>query len=210
MKNQIMIGLVAVGLITGCASNENRDSVRHEGAGAETTPSLGTSFDELPAAVQATVKAQAPNAKIDDIDKEMRTGRTVYEVKFKDEGINPAIHVAEDGTLLKADDGKLGDGKGSSNASVGAVETGAAQSSANVQAPVNEAAGAATGPKVGTKLSDLPDAVQKTISSRAPNAKIDDIDKETRSGRVVYEVQFEEPGQNPKLHIAEDGTVVNE
>lgn len=73
---------------------------------------------------------------------------------------------------------------------------------------MNESSGAATSPKAGTKLSDLPDAVQKAITARAPNAKIDDIDKETRSGRVVYEIQFAEPGKNPKLHIAEDGSFV--
>lgn len=73
---------------------------------------------------------------------------------------------------------------------------------------IEESAGASTGPQVGTELSDLPAAVQKVVNERAPGAKIDDIDKETRSGRVVYEIQFAEPGKNPKLHVAEDGSIV--
>ena len=73
---------------------------------------------------------------------------------------------------------------------------------------MNERSADASAPRIGTKVSDLPAAVQKTIREKAPNAKIDDIDKETRSGRVVYEIQFAEPGKNPKMHIAEDGSIV--
>ena len=66
--------------------------------GAE--PRLGTKMEDLPAAVQATLKQNAPSAQVDDIDKEMRTGRAVYEITFKDPGLNPKMHIAEDGTLL--------------------------------------------------------------------------------------------------------------
>ena len=61
---------------------------------------------------------------------------------------------------------------------------------------------------LGTKYSELPAAVQNSIRQYAPNAEIADIDKETRSGRTVYEVQFKEPGKNPKMHFAEDGTLL--
>ena len=159
--------------MVGCTTNEERI------AGSDAAPDIGTKFSELPAAVQATVKAEAPNAKIDDIDKERRSGRMVYEITFADEGHNPKLHVAEDGTIVKE------------------------------EAWLNEKAGAeADG--IGVQFTDLPAAVQSTIKQRAPSAKIDDIDKETRTGRTVYEVTFEEPGKNPKLHIAEDGTIVQD
>ncbi|MGZ5544423.1 MAG: hypothetical protein ACXWIU_07090, partial [Limisphaerales bacterium] len=64
---------------------------------------------------------------------------------------------------------------------------------------INEPAGAQA---VGTRFSDLPPAVQHTIRTQNPTGQIADIDKETRSGRVIYEVQFAEPGINPRLHIA--------
>ena len=60
------------------------------------------------------------------------------------------------------------------------------------------------------EIGELPRAVQRTIKQRVPNARIEDIDKETRTGRTVYEVTFENPGKNPKLHVAEDGTIVQE
>jgi hypothetical protein len=110
MKNQIMIGLVAIGLMAGCATNENEDMDRDDGAmveessGAATGPSVGTEFSELPAAVQSAVRAHAPNAKIDDIDKETRSGRVVYEIQFAEPGKNPKLHVTEDGTILSGEE----------------------------------------------------------------------------------------------------------
>ncbi len=172
MKNQIVCLTAIVGLMVGCATSEERR------AGSDTAPDVGTEFSELPAAVQNTIKGHAGNAKIDDIDKETRTGRTVYEITFAEPGQNPKLHVAENGNIVKSE-------------------------------TINENAGAATD-SIGTEFKDLPAAVQKTITQRAPNAKIDDIDKETRTGRTVYEVTFEDSGKNSKLHIAEDGTIVQD
>lgn len=188
MKNQIIlaVAVVTAGLITGCANNEAYNDDRamandgwaiQESSGAATTPAMGTEFNELPAAVQKAIKSHAANAKIEDIDKERRTGRVIYEVEFSEPGKNPKLHVAEDGTIVDA---------------AGLRETAEATKS-----------------RLGTEFNELPAAVQKAIKEKAPNAQIDDIDKERRTGRVVYEVQFAEPGQNPKLHIAEDGTVLS-
>lgn len=165
--------MAAAALIAGCATNEERR------AGSDSAPDVGTRFSDLPAAVQQTVRTRVPNANIDDIDKETRTGRTIYEITFEEPGKNPKLHIAEDGTIVK-----IGD-------------------------RVVEKAGASTD-SIGTEFGELPAAVQRTIKQRAPGARIDDIDKETRTGRTVYEVTFEEPGKNPKLHIAEDGSIVKD
>jgi len=84
--------MVALGLMAGCASHD-----MNEPRGKE---ALGTRFSELPPAVQNTIRAQRPNGKIADIDKERRSGRVVYEVQFAEPGLNPKLHIAEDGTLL--------------------------------------------------------------------------------------------------------------
>src|SRR5262245_55829943 len=57
-------------------------------------------IEDLPAAVQKTVREQAGGQPIADIDRQDRTGQTVWEVEFEREGRNPRIHVASDGTLL--------------------------------------------------------------------------------------------------------------
>jgi len=58
-------------------------------------------LEDLPAAVQETVRKEAAGREIADIDRESWKGRTVYEVEFRQSGLNPQIHVAEDGTLLR-------------------------------------------------------------------------------------------------------------
>src|SRR5688572_21914833 len=63
---------------------------------------------------------------------------------------------------------------------------------------------------MGTQLEDTPPAVQETIMREAGNRKIADIDKERRTGEVIYEVEFKEPGRNIELHIAENGTIVRD
>jgi hypothetical protein len=65
------------------------------------TGAVGTKFSALPEAVQKTVQAHAPESQIADISRHTDNGRTIYEVSFQDQGKNPSIKVAEDGTLVQ-------------------------------------------------------------------------------------------------------------
>lgn len=58
-------------------------------------------LEDLPPRVQDAVKAAAKGREISDIDRETQNGRTVYEVEFKERGINSRIHVAEDGSQVR-------------------------------------------------------------------------------------------------------------
>ena len=60
----------------------------------------------------------------------------------------------------------------------------------------------------GTKFSALPEKAQKTIQAQAPNADIANISRSDKDGRVIYTVEFREPGKNPTIQVAEDGTLV--
>src|SRR5207245_1471328 len=110
--------------------------------------SASQKFNELPPAVQKTVRAQAPNAEIADVTKKSQDGMDVYEVQFAEPGKNPKVVVAADGKLLNTD---------MPNPS-GAVK--------RLLTPTGA---------VGTKLSALPEAAQKVIQSKAPNKQISDI-----------------------------------
>jgi len=57
-------------------------------------------LDQVPAAVQATLKEEAKGATIDQVDKESDNGKTVYEADVAIKGKNYEIKVLEDGTLL--------------------------------------------------------------------------------------------------------------
>jgi hypothetical protein len=63
-------------------------------------------FDDCPAAVKATLTAEAKGAKIESVDKETDDGKTIYEADVTIDGKNHEIKVAEDGKLIsnKIDD----------------------------------------------------------------------------------------------------------
>src|SRR4051812_38645531 len=61
---------------------------------------------------------------------------------------------------------------------------------------------------VGPKWSELPAAVQQTVKEKSPSGVVTDIDKKTRNGQEIYQFTFKEPGVNPKIQVAADGTLV--
>jgi uncharacterized membrane protein YkoI len=143
-----------------------------------------TKFNELPPAVQKTVRAQAPNGEIAAVNKTADNGMDVYEVKFKQpDGSTPKLLVAMDGKLVSSDFPKP----------AGAVERALTPTGAT-----------------GTKFSALPEAAQKTIKSKAPDAQISDISRHEDHGRVYYTVEFSDKGKNPTIKVADDGTLIQD
>ena len=74
-------------------------------------------------------------------------------------------------------------------------------------------AGTATYAAEKLKLTEVPDPVQKTIiAERGAQAEVKGItiNAKKKDGQIVYDVTFKEPGKNPKLRIAADGTVIKE
>lgn len=145
--------------------------------------SASQKFNELPPAVQKTVRAQAPNAEIADVSHKTQDGMDLYQVEFAEPGKNPKLMVSADGRLLNSDLPKT----------AGPVE--------RLLTPTGA---------TGTKLSALPEAAQKTIQSKAPNRPISNITRHEKDGRVFYEVEFNEAGNRSTMEVAEDGTVVQE
>src|SRR5437763_1286474 len=58
-------------------------------------------------------------------------------------------------------------------------------------------------------FNTLPPAVQKTVRAQAPNGEIASVNKTTREGTDVYEIEFREPGKNPKIIVATDGKLLS-
>src|SRR5262245_23662959 len=169
MKKQTITLLVAAGLLVGCNQSIEQASQK---------------FNELPPAVQKTVRAQSPNGEIASVKQTVDNGMEVYEVKFKQpDGSTPKVVVATDGKLINSDLPKV----------AGTIQRALTPTGAT-----------------GTKLSALPEVVQKTIQSKAPNAEITDISRKEDNGRVFYEIEFSDKGKNPTLKVAEDGTLVQD
>lgn len=168
MKSSLITLFTAAGLLVGCNQSVEKAS---------------TKFNELPPAVQKTVRAQAPNAEIADVSKKTDNGMDVYEIEFREPGTNPKILVGADGKLISTDMARP----------AGAIERALTPTGAT-----------------GTKFSALPEKAQKTIKDKAPDAEITNISRQDKDGRVIYEVEFKDTGKNPTIRVAEDGTLVQD
>jgi len=138
-------------------------------------------FNELPPAVQKTARAQAPNGEIVAVSQHNENGMQTYEIKFHGDQSNPKILVASDGKLLSSEMPNP----------AGKVERFLTPTGAT-----------------GTQFSALPEVVQKTIQSKAPNAQIADISRHEDNGRIYYKVEFRNSDANPPIEVAEDGTLI--
>lgn len=88
MTKNLLLSLGAAALLTACGTTESKMG-------------MGTSLQDLPQPVQASVEQQIGNANILDIDKERRSGRDVYEITYQQSGgMKEKLHVAADGTIL--------------------------------------------------------------------------------------------------------------
>jgi uncharacterized membrane protein YkoI len=172
MKKQIAVMITAAAFLVGC---EQR-SVEH----------ASSEFNQLPDAVQKTVRAQAPNAEIADVEQKTRDGVTMYEIQFRDRERHPAMAVATDGTLMRYEAGTAAMGR--PDAAEGKVK-GAADSS------------------VKNQLSALPMSVQKVIQASAPRAEVVDIRRKEENGRVFYEVEYAGKDRKPVLQVGQDGHI---
>src|SRR6185503_13268202 len=89
MKKHTITLMTAAGLLVGCNQSIEKAS---------------QNFNELPPAVQKTVRAQNPNGEIASVDMTKDNGMQVYEVKFKQpDGSTPKVIVAADGRLVSSD-----------------------------------------------------------------------------------------------------------
>jgi uncharacterized membrane protein YkoI len=61
-------------------------------------------IDELPPAVRATVERETTGGQIEEIERESKDGRVVYEVEFTRDGLEIELEIAEDGTVLEREE----------------------------------------------------------------------------------------------------------
>ncbi|HEX2101510.1 MAG TPA: PepSY-like domain-containing protein [Candidatus Synoicihabitans sp.] len=158
---------------TAAAADRQMSQARGDLVAVDTESML--KLEELPSAVRRAVEKEAAGREIADIDLETWHGRTVYEVEFRQRGLNAQIHVAEDGTVVK---------------------------------PESTLADRVKKAFAGTQLEDTPAAVQATIKREVGDRRIADIDKERRSGQMVYEVEIDDTQGKSQLHVTEDGRVL--
>jgi len=150
----------------------------------------GTQLSEAPAAVQSTVKRTVSSAEVADVNRETKDGRIVYDVEVKQEGMNRHLKIAQDGTLLSDSNNRESRGIGERVRET--VGLGRNRADENLT------------------LDQVPAPVQKTIRENATVGSLKPIKRETRDGRVQYDVEYEKEGKNLRLTVNEDGTIVKD
>jgi uncharacterized membrane protein YkoI len=64
--------------------------------------------------------------------------------------------------------------------------------------------------KTSAEFNKLPPDVQRAVKSHAPKAEIASVNETKRNGITVYEVEFADPGTNPKMVFAADGSIIRD
>jgi uncharacterized membrane protein YkoI len=141
--------------------------------------------EDLPGAVSATLDKEAPGAEIEEIEKEEKDGKVVYDVDVKIEGKEFELKIADDGTLLKKEAEEEKEEKEGEEGDEEDKDEG-----------------------VTVTLGDLPDAVQATVTKEAQSGEIGEIEKEEEDGKVVYDVDVKIDGKKFELKIAADGKLL--
>ncbi|HOD82069.1 MAG: hypothetical protein BWX88_01626 [Planctomycetes bacterium ADurb.Bin126] len=62
--------------------------------------------------------------------------------------------------------------------------------------------------EVQVTIDQVPQAVRDAILKEAGEAKIDEIEKETKGDKVTYEAEWKVDGKEIEIKLAEDGTVL--
>ncbi len=150
------------------------------------------SIDQVPAAVKATLLAEAKGGVIREIEVDTEDGQTVYEAEVIIDGIEVDIQVAADGRLLgketeDADDDEDGDDDDADDDTDDEDEDGDEEL---------------------VSIDAIPAAVKATIIAQAGGRKIQEIVKENEDGQVVYEAEVIVDGKEVNIKVSPDGTLL--
>jgi len=143
---------------------------------------------QVPPAVRKTILKAAGKHKIEEIERETKNGKTVYEAEWRDGDKEVEIKVAPNGKLLKRevedadDDDDDDDGDDDDDDDDGDEEE--------------------------VTLKQVPEAVRKTILKAAGKHKIEEIERETKNGKTVYEAEWREGDKEVEIKVAPNGKLL--
>jgi hypothetical protein len=137
-------------------------------------------LSDCPVAVQKTLQREANGAEINEVEKEIEDEKTIYEASVTIDEKEYEITVGEDGTLIEKALEKEDDEDDDEK-----------------------------GEESEVKLADCPVAVQKTLKRESNCADIEEVDKETKDGKAIYEVDVKIDGKNYEIRVTEDGILIS-
>jgi hypothetical protein len=152
--------------------------------------------DQLPAAVQDTLRTYAAGAPILNVIRGDVQGLTVYDATISRNGHTTDLRMAADGSLVRdaVNDRYL--------AETGRMTRSALAVNAPVRIPLSD--------PVSVSFNQLPLPVLSTLQRYAGADFVEHIDRGLANGRTQYEALFRHTGEEIPLRIAEDGALVHD
>lgn len=180
------------------------------------------SLSSLPAPVQKTIRTQAGDGKIGDIERLEEEGEVYFDTTVNKAGTERSMSVGEDGTLLS-------------------VEVALSETPEAVRKAIQTQVGAGTLDNIDkvfedgkerydidfttkdkternfvvstngkleqlqVSLVEVPAAVRKTIEAHAGQSKLGDIFKILDADGIFYDVEMTQDGKNREFSVADDG-----
>ncbi len=129
------------------------------------------------------LRKAVPDGTIVEAEKEVEDGEVVYEIELKSDGKEVEVEIAPDGTVLRFErDDEDEDGDGD-----------------HAKKDEEEAEIAA---------KDLPAAVVAAVRAIYPAGEVEEGEKETEDGRIVYEVEVEAGGKEFRVEVTPEGSIL--
>ncbi|QDU56144.1 hypothetical protein Pan181_23480 [Aeoliella mucimassa] len=152
---------------------------------------------QCPKTVQKAIKSEATGGKILEIEREDSDSTVQFEAEIEFDGNVYEVTVDNDGKLL-------------SKELVDEEETDAEE---NEEAEHEEDDDDQDGEEVVGSFSELPQAVKSTLKRETRGGEIEEIERETEDGRVIYSADVEYESDSGELvyevEIAEDGVLLS-
>jgi len=175
MRVQVLVSMLALVMALGNAEAGEEQEQR-------------VNLRKCPKQVQKTLRREAGNGKIVDLETEQEDGVTVYEAEVEFRKLRYEIEVRADGTLLSKvlegiEDDDEEEKEGSDDEDEDEKEE-------------------------RVRRAELPKRVQRTLARESRGGKIEEIEREQIGDKIVFEAEVEFGKLEYEIVIAADGTLL--
>jgi uncharacterized membrane protein YkoI len=186
-KRWLLIGALSI-VVLGSSARFNVVRAEDEDeAGGE----VKMKIDDVPQPVRDTLAKEAPNVKIDTVDKESsKTGKITYEADAKMDGKNWEIDVDPDGKLISKKIDNEDNEKADADEKKGKDEDDDNKKEETITA------------------DQLPAPVKATLDKETAGGNVEKLEKETKDDKTVYEAKATLDGKEWKFKIRADGQLL--
>jgi len=174
-------------------NEEKGDNEKDRDGDQEEENGQKVSFNDVPKAVQATIRKNLDGGKIEDIEQIGSGKKTIYETDIIINGKEVELRVGTEGQVLSK--------------KVETDEDGDDEEKGDNQKDRDSDEDQENGRKISVK--DVPQAVRATVRKHLDGGKIEDIERIGGGKKVIYEVDIIINGKEVELRVGIDGQVLS-